>query len=68
LFTEAKKGRVQYKMDKNANIHTIVGKVSFSKEQLKENILHLLTEIKRARPQSAKGTYLKVSHCRQLWV
>ncbi len=59
VVTEAKKGRVQYKMDKNANIHTIVGKVSFSKEQLKENILHLLTEIKRARPQSAKGTYFK---------
>lgn len=59
VVTEAKKGRVQYKIDKNANLHTIVGKISFSKEQLKENIIHLLTEIKRAKPQSAKGTYFK---------
>lgn len=59
VVTEAKKGRVQYKIDKNANIHTIVGKISFNKEQLKENIIHLLTEIKRAKPQSAKGTYFK---------
>ena len=56
---EAKKGRVQYKLDKNANIHTIVGKISFDKDKLKENILYLLTEVKRARPQSAKGTYFK---------
>ncbi|MDD3803887.1 MAG: 50S ribosomal protein L1 [bacterium] len=56
---EAKKGRVQYKLDKNANLHTIVGKISFDKDKLKENILYLLTEVKRARPQSAKGTYFK---------
>ncbi|MGE3062985.1 MAG: 50S ribosomal protein L1 [bacterium] len=56
---EAKKGRVQYKLDKNGNIHTIVGKISFEKDKLKENILFLLTEVKRARPSSAKGTYFK---------
>ena len=56
---EAKKGRVQYKLDKNGNLHTIVGKISFEKDKLKENILFLLTEVKRARPQSAKGTYFK---------
>jgi large subunit ribosomal protein L1 len=38
---------------------TIVGKISFEKDKLKENILFLLTEVKRARPQSAKGTYFK---------
>ncbi len=59
VVNEAKRGRVQFKMDKNANLHTVVGKISFDKEKLKENIIHILTEIKRAKPQSAKGTYFK---------
>ncbi|HAV93186.1 TPA: 50S ribosomal protein L1 [candidate division WOR-3 bacterium] len=59
VVEEAKKGRIQFKLDKGANIHTIVGKISFEKDKLKENILFLLTEVKRARPQSAKGTYFK---------
>jgi len=59
VVSEAKKGRVQFKLDKNGNIHTIVGKISFEKDKLKENILYLLTEVKRAKPQSAKGTYFK---------
>jgi len=59
VVNEAKKGRVQFKLDKNGNIHTIVGKISFEKDKLKENILYLLTEVKRAKPQSAKGTYFK---------
>lgn len=59
VVEEAKKGRVQYKLDKNGNINTIVGKISFEKDKLRENILFLLTEVKRARPQSAKGTYFK---------
>lgn len=59
VVNEAKKGRVQFRIDKNANLHTVAGKISFDKEKLKENIIHILTEIKRAKPQSAKGTYFK---------
>lgn len=59
VVEEAKKGRIQFKMDKGGQLHTMVGKLSFDKDKLKENIVYFLTEVKRAKPQSAKGTYIK---------
>ncbi|MFN2216772.1 MAG: 50S ribosomal protein L1 [Anaerolineales bacterium] len=56
---EAKAGRVEFRLDKTANIHCPIGKVSFSEDQLYENLAALMEAIKRARPAAAKGNYIK---------
>ncbi|UHJ60520.1 50S ribosomal protein L1 [Vibrio furnissii] len=55
----AKAGQVRYRNDKNGIIHTTIGKVSFETEQLKENLEALLVALKKAKPSSAKGTFVK---------
>lgn len=55
----AKAGSVQFRTDKAGIIHAGVGKVSFSKEALKENIQALVEAVQKARPAGAKGTYMK---------
>jgi len=57
--SEIKAGKVEYRPDKAAIIHAIVGKASFSQEALLENFTALMDAIVRAKPASAKGTYLK---------
>ena len=54
-----KKGKIDYRVDKNANIHVPVGKVSFTAEQLTENAASVIESIIKARPSAAKGTYLR---------
>lgn len=54
-----KAGRVEFKVDKSANVHVVCGKRSFSEEQLKENALAVIDAINRARPSSSKGRYLQ---------
>lgn len=56
---EFKGGRIEYRNDRNGNVHASVGKVSFSLEQLEENLQALSDEINRVRPSSAKGTYIR---------
>jgi len=56
---EAKAGKVEYRIDKFANIHVPVGKVSFENEKLSENSEVLMRAILRDRPASAKGRYVK---------
>jgi large subunit ribosomal protein L1 len=56
---DIKAGKVEYRLDKAAIIHTIVGKAQFNEEQLLENVNALLDAIVRAKPAAAKGTYLK---------
>ncbi|MDP9023756.1 MAG: 50S ribosomal protein L1 [Candidatus Eremiobacteraeota bacterium] len=56
---DIKAGKVEYRLDKTAIIHTIVGKASFSEAQLLENVNALLDAIVRAKPSASKGTYLK---------
>lgn len=55
----AKAGQVRYRNDKNGIIHTTIGKVSFDANQLQENLESLLVALKKAKPSSAKGTFLK---------
>ncbi len=55
----AKAGQVRYRNDKNGIIHTTIGKASFEASQLQENLEALLVALKKAKPSSAKGTFLK---------
>jgi large subunit ribosomal protein L1 len=56
---EAKAGRVEFRLDKTANIHVSIGKVSFGTDQLHENFSALMNAIGKARPSGAKGEYIK---------
>jgi len=56
---DAKGGQVRFRTDKNGIIHCPVGSVSFASAQLKENIEHLIADLNKLKPASAKGVYLK---------
>ena len=56
---ELRKGRVAFKADDTANLHQVIGKASFSNEQLLENYTALIDAVRRAKPASSKGTYLE---------
>jgi len=56
---DAKKGRVEFKVDKAGNIHMPVGRVSFEKEKLVENLYAAIDAVLRAKPPGAKGQYVK---------
>ncbi|MCX7705918.1 MAG: 50S ribosomal protein L1 [bacterium] len=62
IVEELKKGRIEFKMDRDGNIHLPIGKLSFSAEQLLDNFHAALRAIIAARPQGAKGVYLKSAH------
>jgi len=55
----AKAGQVRYRNDKNGIIHTTIGKATFSAEQIKENLESLIVALKKAKPSSAKGHFIK---------
>jgi ribosomal protein L1 len=57
--TEAKAGKVEFRIDKQAIIHQAVGKVSFDEAKLNENAKAFLSAVLKAKPSSAKGTYVK---------
>ena len=56
---EAKAGRIEFRADRGGNVHAPIGKLSFSEEQLLENIKAFLDTILRMRPASAKGQYMR---------
>lgn len=59
MIGDLKKGKAAFKNDDGANIHLGVGKVSFTADQIKENIVAFTDVLKKMKPSSAKGTYLK---------
>ena len=59
LMPNPKAGKIEYRLDKTNIIHVPVGKVSFGSEKLLENVQTLMSAIIKAKPASAKGTYLK---------
>jgi large subunit ribosomal protein L1 len=57
--TDIKGGKISFRVDKQSNLHLIIGKASFSAQQLVENYAAALDEILRSKPSAAKGRYLK---------
>jgi large subunit ribosomal protein L1 len=58
-INESKAGRVEFRLDKTANVHVNIGKVSFEVEKLHDNLASLMSAIRKAKPAAAKGTYVK---------
>lgn len=59
VIEESKAGRVEYRLDKTANIHVPIGKVSFGAEKLFDNFAALMAAIVKSRPAAAKGNYIQ---------
>jgi large subunit ribosomal protein L1 len=59
VVDELRAGRVEFKLDKTANLHVPIGKVSFEVEQLLDNFASLIDAVQRARPSGAKGQYIR---------
>jgi large subunit ribosomal protein L1 len=59
---EFKAGKIEFRVDKTGVVHTVVGKSSFTSEQLKENLLALNSAIVRSRPASVRGQYIKKAY------
>ena len=59
VLGELKAGRVEFRVDRTANLHVPIGKASFAKEQLVENMAALMEAVRKARPPAAKGTYVR---------
>lgn len=56
---ELKKGKISFKNDDTANVHTIIGKISFDNEKLMENYLTLIDTIRKSKPAASKGTFIR---------
>ena len=59
VIEETKAGRVEFRIDKTANLHVPIGKSSFDTEKLYDNAAALMESVKKARPPAAKGTYIQ---------
>jgi large subunit ribosomal protein L1 len=59
MIEELKKGKVTFKNDDNGNVHQAVGKISFGETKIKENLSTFLDALKKAKPATAKGAFLK---------
>ena len=57
--TDIKGGKIEFRVDRHANLHFIIGKASFSSEQLQQNYFAALDEVLRLKPSASKGRYLK---------
>lgn len=59
VIEELKAGRIEFRLDKTANLHLVIGKVSFEPPQLLENLAAAVDAVVRARPSGAKGSYVR---------
>jgi len=59
---EFKAGKIEFRVDKTGVVHTVVGKSSFTNDQLKENLLALNSAIVKSRPASVRGQYIKKAY------
>lgn len=59
MITEAKAGRVEFRVDKTAGVHVPIGKTSFSAKDLQANFAALMEALKKAKPAAAKGAYIR---------
>lgn len=59
VIREAKAGRVEFRLDKTANLHVAIGKSSFEANKLYDNLAALMEAVKKAKPSGAKGTYIR---------
>jgi large subunit ribosomal protein L1 len=59
VIDELKSGRVEFRLDRTANLHVPIGKASFEAQQLVENFAALMEAVRHAKPASAKGTYVR---------
>ncbi|MFA7245033.1 MAG: 50S ribosomal protein L1 [Candidatus Magasanikbacteria bacterium] len=59
IIEEIKKGKAAFKNDDGSNVHQVIGKVSFDAKKLTENLVAFLEALKKAKPQSSKGSYIK---------
>ena len=57
--SDIKGGKIEFRVDRHANLHFVIGKASFTERQLVENYLAVLDEVNRLKPSAAKGRYLK---------
>jgi len=56
--SDIKGGKIEFRVDKHANLHTVLGKASFGDEKLLDNYKAVLDEVLRAKPSSSKGRYI----------
>jgi len=58
-IADIKKGKVEFRVDKLANVHTVFGKVSFDEAKLRENLISVVKAILEVKPATVKGVYIK---------
>ena len=56
---EVKKGKIDFKVDKNGIVHSSIGKMSFTPEQMRDNAREFINTLIKLKPTTAKGTYIK---------
>ncbi len=61
VIDEARKGRVEFKLDRTAIIHVPLGKISFTEDKLLDNLTAVVEVIMKAKPSGAKGQYVKTA-------